>query len=148
MLLNVSIFVYMRLLVRTYICMFAYTLACIITYMHIFPLSVVGKRERRRKRMWEGKSWWGGSGKWIVAVRIISFSLILPSFMVAKGLFDGNMKCLFCGEFCCVHQMVIKLCCNFRSCIFVILSNNPRKSPTAFAFCRILLQWGGFGFFL
>ena len=36
-----------------------------------------------------------------MAIRMISFSsIILPNFMVAKGLFDENMKCLFCDEFC------------------------------------------------
>ena len=27
------------------------------------------------------------------------FLLILPNFLIAKGLFDVNMKCLFSGEF-------------------------------------------------
>ena len=26
--------------------------------------------------------------------------LILAKFLIAQGLFDVNMKCLFCGEIC------------------------------------------------
>ena len=49
--LNVSVFGYVHLLARTYRCMFAYILACIFTYIHIFSLFVVGKRED------EGRGW-------------------------------------------------------------------------------------------
>ena len=31
-------------------------------------------------------------------------------------------------------EIVIELRCNWRNCILAILPNNPRKSPTAFAF--------------
>ena len=44
-------FVYVLMLVRTYIRMFVYVLACIFIYLHIFPLSVDEKGVRRRKRM-------------------------------------------------------------------------------------------------
>ena len=39
-LLNMSIFVYVLLLARTYIRVFVYVLACIFTYIHTFPRSV------------------------------------------------------------------------------------------------------------
>ena len=41
--LNFSMFVCVLLVTRTYICMFAYMLAYLFTYIHIFPLSVFGK---------------------------------------------------------------------------------------------------------
>ena len=43
MLLNVHLFVYVQLLANTYIRIFAHVVAWIFTYVHIFPLSVVGK---------------------------------------------------------------------------------------------------------
>ena len=51
-----------------------------------------------------------------------------------------------------VLGMVIKLCCNIRSWIIVILPNNPRKNPTVLfrllsLSSRVLLQWWGFSFF-
>ena len=52
-----------------------------------------------------------------------------------------------------VFKKIINLCCNFRSCILVILPTNPRKSLTLpirqlSNSSRVLLQWGGFSFFL
>ena len=48
-----------------------------------------------------------------------------------------------------VFKIVIKLCCNFRSCIQVILPKNQRKSSTVhirqlLLSSRVLLQWGDF----
>ena len=73
MLLNVSMFVYVLLLI-TYVCMFAYVLADIFTDSHIFPLSVSGK-ECEKRRVEEGRG-----------NRLIQ-SEFLFNFMVAKGLF-------------------------------------------------------------
>ena len=42
-LLIFSMFVYVLLLARTYIPMFAYVLGCIFAYLHIFLLSADGK---------------------------------------------------------------------------------------------------------
>ena len=53
--LNVSIFVYVLLLARIYIRMFAYILACIFTYVHIFPRSVDGKGRDEGRECEEGK---------------------------------------------------------------------------------------------
>ena len=49
-----------------------------------------------------------------------------------------------------VFEMVIKLCCNFQTCILVILHNNHRKSPTVPIWQLSLssLQWGSFSFFI
>ena len=52
-----------------------------------------------------------------------------------------------------VLEMVIKLGCNLRSCILMILPNNPRKSPTVpirqlSLSSWVFIQWEGFSFFL
>ena len=59
MLLNVTMFVYVMLLARTYVRIFVYVLACIFTYLHIFLLSVGGKewdqeRECKQRTVCEG----------------------------------------------------------------------------------------------
>ena len=46
-----------------------------------------------------------------------------------------------------VLVMVIKLCCNFRSYILVILPNKESDGPLSLP-SKVLLQWGGFSFFL
>ena len=77
-----SMFVYVLLLARSYICIFAYILANIVTYMHIFPLCVDGK-EWDERREWEKSSVGvrGGNGL------LQSEFLFLSNFMVGKGLF-------------------------------------------------------------
>ena len=52
-----------------------------------------------------------------------------------------------------VLKRVVKLCSNFQSCILVILPHNLHKSLKVFIrklllSSRVLLQWGGFSFFL
>ena len=119
---------------HTYINIFAYILTCIFTYIHIFLLSVVGKgwnegREWEKGRVDEERV---GNGllqsEWFFLILSIEdlqhktqktdislsfewflFLLILPNFMIAKGLFNVNMKSLFCGEFCWVMIMMIKI---------------------------------------
>ena len=71
--------------------MFAYVLASIFAYLHIFPLSVGGKgwdkgRQCEKRGVGEG----GRNGL------LPSEFLFLSNFMVANG-FDLNMKCLFFG---------------------------------------------------
>ena len=39
-------------------------------------------------------------------IHIFFSSLILPNFMIVKGLLDANTKCLFCGEFCWAILMI------------------------------------------
>ena len=65
---------------------------------------------RRRKRVWEGKCGWEkGVGKGLLQSEWFLFLLILFNFMTAKCLFDVNMKCLFCGEFCWVMMMMMMM---------------------------------------
>ena len=69
------------------------------THIYIYTCSFVvcwWEKVTRRNREWGGKSGWRGGRKWIVAMR--SFSLN-SNFMIAKGLFDVNMKCQFCDGF-------------------------------------------------
>ena len=73
---------YVLLFVCTYIRMFEYVLACILTYFHLFPLSIGGKgcddgRKCKKGRMGEG---WGNG-------LLQSEFLFLSNFIVAKGLF-------------------------------------------------------------
>ena len=68
--LNVSMFVSVLSLARAYIRMFAYVLACIFIYLHIFPQSVDGKGWDKWRECEKGKV---DDGGWIVAIRI-SFS--------------------------------------------------------------------------
>ena len=80
--MNVSMFVYVLFLARTYVHMFVYVLICIFTYLHISPLSTGGKewdkgRECEERKVVEG----GGNGL------LQSEFLFLSNFMVAKGLF-------------------------------------------------------------
>ena len=73
-------------------------------------------------------------------------STVHPLITQGHLLIDGSVE----GQYITL-EMIIKLCCNFRSCILVILPNNPRKSPTfpikqLSLSSRVLLQWGGFWF--
>ena len=75
--------------------MFAYILASIFTYIHIFPLSVVGKgwhegREREKGRVGEEVV-----GNGLLQSEWFLFLLILLNFMIVKGLFDVNMRFRF-----------------------------------------------------
>ena len=100
-LLNVIMFVYVLLLARTHIRLFEYILTCIFTYVHILPLSIVGMGWDQGKEFEKRRVAGERVRKWIDAIRMIfPPSIILINFMVAKGLFDLNMKCLFSGEFC------------------------------------------------
>ena len=79
------------------------------TSLHIYictHIPAVGwwKGVRRRKRVRERKSG-RGRGNGMLQLEF----LFLSNFMIAKGLFDVNMKCLFCGEFCWVMIMKIKI---------------------------------------
>ena len=86
--------IYMHMHIYTYLYMHMHIYTCtyihVHLYMHIFPLSGVGKGWGKKKGMWEEKSGWGGSGKWIAAIRI-------STFMVTKGLFDRSIY-LFGGK--------------------------------------------------
>ena len=81
-------------------------LACIFTSIHIFPLSVVGKgwdeeRECKKRRMGEEEMANGLlQSDWFL------FLLILPNFLIARGFFYVNMKCLFCGKFYGMVMMI------------------------------------------
>ena len=48
-------------------------------------------------------------GKELLQSGWLLFLLILPIFLIAKGLFDVNMKCLFRDEFYWVIMMMFKI---------------------------------------
>ena len=101
-------FVYGLLLVCTYVHISGHIMVCIFAYIHIFPLSVGGKgqdKESVRREEWVRRRW----KKSCYNQKNLFFLLILPIFLIAKGLFDVNMKCLFCGEFYLVVMMMIKI---------------------------------------
>ena len=61
-----------------------------------------------------------------------NFKFILILFFDCSGPVKSSFVQLLSYSFWGnrVLEMVIKLCCHFRSCILVILPNNPPKSPT------------------
>ena len=67
-----------------------YTYVCLCIYRdasYIYTHTVCGwEGVKRRKRVWEGKSHWWGGLKWIVSIRMISFSLIRTNFMIKAYL--------------------------------------------------------------
>ena len=76
-------------------------------YIYISAVCLLGRSETKEERVRRGRVGDEGGGKWIVAIRMISsLFLILPNFMIVNGLFDVNMKCLFCGEFCWVMMII------------------------------------------
>ena len=103
-LLNVSVFVYVLLLcvhkkytptnLYIYLCIFAYILACILTYVYIFLLSVDRKEWDKGKECEMGRVDEEEVGNGLLQSEWFLFLLILFNFMIAKGLFDVNMKCL------------------------------------------------------
>ena len=111
-------FVYYWMLVCLHMCcclhIHIYIRLCVywLAFLHIytyFHYLLLGRGETKEGSVRKDELVRRG-GKWIVAIRMISFSsIILPNFMVAKGLFDVNMKCLFCREFCWVMMMMIKI---------------------------------------
>ena len=99
LLLNVSSFVYVKLLACTRIHMFACILVCNFSYVHIFLLSVNGNGWDKGIECEVVKVDNEEVGNGLLQSPRLSL-LILSNFLIAKGLFDVNMKCLFCGEFC------------------------------------------------
>ena len=93
MLLNVSMFMFVLLLVCIYVCMFVYVLACIFIYIHVFPLSVCRKgRDKERECEMRRVGARGGNGF------LQSEFLFLSNFMVAKGLFRLEYELsILCG---------------------------------------------------
>ena len=74
----------------------------------------LGRGETKKESM--RSEVWVRCGKWIFTIRrIFSFD-----FMIAKGLFNVNMKYLFCGEFCWVRIMIkIEILITLYICVCV-----------------------------
>ena len=60
--LNVCFFVYVMFVEHTYTSIFAFIMACIFTYIHIFLLSVVGKWWGKERECEKRRGRWGGVG--------------------------------------------------------------------------------------
>ena len=63
-----------------------------------------GVRQRKEYEKRKVGEEWVGNG--LLQSEWFHFLIILPNFMIAKGLFDGIMKCLFYREFCWVMMMI------------------------------------------
>ena len=74
-LLKVNTRAYVLSLAHTYMRIFAHIVACIFTYAHIIPLSIVGKGWSKGRECKKRDRRWGVGGERVVIVRIISFSL-------------------------------------------------------------------------
>ena len=111
--------------IHIYICLRIYWHASLYIYKY-FRCLFLRKGEMNEESV-RREEWVRGCRKWIVAIWIIFFSLILPNFMAAKGLFYINMKSLFCGEFCWIMMMIkIKIITTllfFFFCIMIVLSS-------------------------
>ena len=75
---------------------------CTSSHMYTYLLCVLtGTGDTKEESVRRGKFGEGYVGNFIITIRMISiYFLMFFFFMIAKGLYDVNMKCLFCGEFC------------------------------------------------
>ena len=89
------LYVFMCALARTYV--YTYICAYSGTHLYIFPLSVVGKGWGKRRECEKGRVSRELREK-LLQSKWFLFLFFLPNFLIAKGLFDVNMKSLFCGE--------------------------------------------------
>ena len=109
MCLNASVFVHVLSLAHTYILISALIMACIFTYIHkYFRCLLVGRGEAKEKNDRREGSVKRGWKKNCFSQNDFFFFLllILTNFILTKGLFDVNMKCLFRGEFYWVMMMI------------------------------------------
>ena len=100
--LNLNVFVYVLSLAHIYIYIERRISAYIMASSYVYPYfrcllvergeakeeSV--RREENVRREWKNNCYHQND---------FFFLLVLTLYLIAKGLFDVNMKCLFCGEF-------------------------------------------------
>ena len=102
--------------VNIYVCLRIYWHVSLHIYIYFNSLLLErGKtkeeRGRREQVVEEGERNISWQSEWF-------FSLILPKFLIAKSLFDVNMKCMFCVEFCWV-MMMFKIKINITKLLYI-----------------------------
>ena len=68
--------------------------------MDIVLLSVVGTGWDKEREYEKGRVDEEGVGNGLFPSEWFLFVLVQPNFLIAKGLLDVNMKCLFFGKWC------------------------------------------------